>query len=170
MKVLYVCIILTLCLCGCTTTKYVPVETVRTQYVVADTTAIYDRLMRLFESLREKEMRSDSLVDRSKETVILNEQGDTTRHDKERTVYRSTNRERELEHKVTQQDSIINALRLQLQFQKTDSVAVPYPVERELTRWKRIRLSSWPWLAAALALCTAWLLRRPLLSLIRRLI
>lgn len=160
MKVLYVCIILTLCLCGCTTTKYVPVETVRTQYVVADTTAIYDRLMRLFESLREKEMRSDSLVDRSKETVILNEQGDTTRHDKERTVYRSTNRERELEHKVTQQDSIINALRLQLQSQKIDSVAVPYPVERELTRWERAKVDWGGWAMAAAAAAIAMALWR----------
>lgn len=165
MKVLYVCIILTLCLCGCTTTKYVPVETVRTQYVVADTTAIYDRLMRLFESLREKEMRSDSLVDRSKETVILNEQGDTTRHDKERTVYRSTNRERELEHKVTQQDSIINALRLQLQSQKIDSVAVPYPVERELTRWERTKVDwgGWAMAAAAAAIAVAlWRIKNKL--------
>ena len=80
-------------MCGCRT-RYVPVETVRTEYKEADTTAIYNSLLRIFESRKEKESRSDSLVDRMKETVVLNERGDTTRHDKERTVYKATAREK----------------------------------------------------------------------------
>lgn len=129
-----------LLLSGCTTTKYVPVETVRTEYREADTTAIYNRLLKLFESSREKETRSDSLVDRLKETVILKENGDTARHDRERIVYRATAHEKELERKVLQQDSVINALTLQLSSIKSDSTPMPYPVERQLTKWQQTKM------------------------------
>lgn len=127
-------------LCGCTTTKYVPMETVRAEYVESDTAAIYNRIGHLLESLRESEQRSDSLVDRYKETVVLNERGDTARHDRERITYRSTSREKELERQVAARDSIIRALRLRMASAKTDSVQVPYPVEKPLTRWQQAKM------------------------------
>lgn len=149
---------------SCTRTAYVPVETVRTEYAEADTAAIYDRLSRFFESMREKETRSDSIVDRSRETVVLNERGDTTRHDLERIIYRSTNREKELEHKVSEQDSIINALRLQLTSLKADSVQAPCPVERELSRWERVKMDAGGIALGAVAVIAVaavwWLVRR----------
>lgn len=126
-------------LCGCRT-QYIPRETVRTEYREADTTAIYNRLLKLFESRRERDSRSDSLVDRTKETVVLNEKGDTTRHDKERIVYRATRHEKELEQKVIEQDSIIEALKTELSSVKTDSIQVPYPVERKLTKWEKVKM------------------------------
>lgn len=121
-------------------TVYVPMESVRTEYKEADTTGIYNRLLRLFESRNQKEVRSDSLFDRTKETVILRENGDTARHDTERIVYRATNHEKELEQKLTEQDSIIQELRTQLSMQKTDSIQVPYPVERALTKWEKTKM------------------------------
>lgn len=127
-------------LCGCTTTRYVPVESVRTEYREVDTTAIYNRLLRLFESRRENTSRIDSLIDREKETVVLKENGDTARHDRERVVYVSSKREKELEHRVTEQDSVINALRTQLSSVKVDSIPVPYPVEKPLTRWQQAKM------------------------------
>ena len=42
-------------LSGCSPTKYVPVETVRTEYVNADTTGLYERMRSFFESQRLKE-------------------------------------------------------------------------------------------------------------------
>lgn len=144
-----------LLVCSCTTTKYLPVERVKTEYVEADTTAIYDRLMRMFESMRKTETRNDSLVDYGRETVVLNESGDTTRHDRERIVYRSTNREMELEQKVSTQDSIIDALRLQLTSVKSDSIPVPYPVERQLSRWERTKVDWGGWAMLALAVIIA---------------
>lgn len=127
-------------LTGCTTTKYVPVESVRTEYRDADTTAIYNRLLKFFESTREKETRSDSLFDREKETLVLKENGDTARRDRERIIYRSTNREKELETKVKEQDSTINNLRMQLVSIKADSIPIPYPVERELSKWEQAKM------------------------------
>ncbi len=125
---------------GCTRTIYKPVETVRTEYVEADTTGLYERMRSFFESQRLKETSSDSVIDRTKETVVLKENGDTARHDKERIVYVASHREKELEYKVQQQDSIIKTLRLQLASVKSDSVPVPYPVERELTKWEQTKM------------------------------
>lgn len=127
-------------LCGCAPAKYVPVETVRTEYIEADTAAIYNRLALLFESLRQSESRSDSLIDHTKETVVLKENGDTARHDRERIIYRATAREKELERMVRQQDSVINAIRAQLSSAKIDTIREPYPVEKELTRWQKAKM------------------------------
>lgn len=151
-------------LCGCTTTRYVPVESVRTEYREADTTAIYERLLRLFESRREKETRSDSLIDRTKETVVLTANGDTARHDRERVVYVSSKHERELEHRVTEQDSVINALRTQLSSVKADSIPVPYPVEKPLTRWQQTKMDfggmAMGGVAIAVCFAVVWLIRK----------
>lgn len=149
---------------SCTTTKYVPVETVRTEYREADTTAIYNRLLKLFESSREKETRSDSLVDRLKETVILKENGDTARHDRERIVYRATAHEKELERKVLQQDSVINALTLQLSSIKSDSTPMPYPVEKPLTKWQQTKMDlggiAIGAIVVVLCIAVVWLIRK----------
>lgn len=125
---------------GCTRKVYVPVESVRTEYREADTTAIFSRLLNIFESRKEKQSKSDSLVDRTKETIVLNEKGDTTRHDKEHTVYKSTQREKELEtENKTLRDSL-SVLNTRLESIKTDSVPSIVTVERELSKWEKAKM------------------------------
>ncbi len=157
-------VLLILLLCSGCKTRYVPVESVRTEYREADTAAIYERLRSYFESIYRKEVASDSVVDRQKETVVLKENGDTARHDRERIVYVSSRREKELEHKLTQRDSIIAALRLQLESIKADSIPVPYPVERELTRWERAKMDFGGMaigaVAAAVCVAVVWLVKK----------
>ena len=147
---------------GCTRKVYVPLETVRTEYIEADTTGLYEHMRRFFESQRLKETSSDSVIDRTKETVVLKENGDTARHDKERILYVASHREKELEHKVQQQDSTIKALRLQLASVKSDSIPVPYPVERELTKWERTKMdfggTAIGALAVAACVAVVWLI------------
>lgn len=149
---------------GCTSTKFVPVESVRTEYREADTTGIYDRLRSFLESQYRRESSSDSVIDRQKETVTLNENGDTARHDTERIVYVSSRRERELEHKIKQRDSVIDALRLRLAAVKVDSIPVPYPVERELSRWEQTKMGfggeAIVALAVILGAAVVWLVRK----------
>lgn len=140
MVIVFILFLLMCVMCGCKTTQYVPVETVRTEYKEADTTSIYNRLLAIFESRKEKESKSDSLVDRMKETVVINEQGDTSRHDKERIVYRSTAREKELDVENSMLRDSISVLTARLESEKLDSVPVPYLVERELTRWEKTKM------------------------------
>ena len=156
-------IVIMLCM-SCTRTVYEPVESVRTEYVNADTTGLYERMRNFFESQRFKETSSDSIIDRTKETVVLKENGDTARHDRERVVYVASHREKELEHKVQQQDSTIKALRLQLESVKSDSIPVPYPVERELTKWEQTKMDFGGFaigaIIAVVCIAVIWLIKK----------
>lgn len=125
---------------GCSRKVYVPVETVRTEYRDADTTAIFNRLLKIFESKREKEVKSDSLVDRTKEMVVLNEKGDTAKHYKTQYIYLSTNRETELESENKTIRDSLSVLNTRLESIKTDSVPVIVPVERELSKWEMAKM------------------------------
>lgn len=149
---------------GCTRKVYVPLETIRTEYIEADTTGLYERMRSFFESQRLKETSSDSIIDRTKETVVLKENGDTARHDKERMVYVASHREKELEYKVQQQDSTIKALRLQLESVKSDSIPVPYPVERKLTKWEQTKMDFGGFaigaIIAVVCIAVVWLIKK----------
>lgn len=161
---LLICVGIAVLLSSCTRTTYVPVESVRTEYVKADTTGLYERLRSYFESIYHRETSKDSVIDRSKETVVLKENGDTARHDKERIVYVSSRREKELEHKLAQRDSVIDALRMQLESVKSDSIPVPYPVEKKLTWWQQTKmdLGGVAIVAFVMIVCIAvvWLIRK----------
>ncbi len=54
--------------------------------------------------------------------------------------------------------------------EKPVAVEVPIEVERQPTWWEKMRLATWGWLAAIVALCAAWIFRTPLLTLLRRLL
>lgn len=129
---------------GCTTTKYVPVErtVTRIEYRDADTTAFMSRWRSLIESMRQTERTSDSVVDREKETVTLNDHGDTIGHYKERNTYVSSKREKELEHVISEKNDTLKELRTRLASVKGDSVYVekPVEVERPLTKWEQTKM------------------------------
>lgn len=151
-------------LCSCTRTVYEPVESVRTEYVAADTTAIYNRVLEMMERRNQSVAASDSVVDRQKVTVVINERGDTMRHDSERVLLKSSKRERELESQLKENNSLVASLRQQLIAAKVDSISVPYPVERRLTRWERAKMDfggiALGSLVAVICIATIWLVRR----------
>lgn len=142
---------------------HVPPE-IRTEYKEADTAAIYERARLLFEAMFRRDVSSDSVIDRQTEKVVLKENGDTARHDRERVIYVSSRREKELEHKLSQSDSIISALRLQLESVKADSIPVPYPVVRELSRWEQTKMDFGGFalggVAVAMCIAVVWLARK----------
>lgn len=157
-------VVVTVSLCGCTRTVYEPVERVHTEYVEADTMAIYDRLLRLFESRKEKETRSDSLIDREKETVVVNVQGDTVRLTRTRYVYVSSNREKELEVENKMLRDSLSVLNTRLVSIKADSIPVIVPVERKLSRWEQAKMdyggmALGAWLGV-LCIAVVWLIKK----------
>ena len=88
-------------LCGCTSTRYVPVETVRT------------------DSVRIIAMRTDSI--HILDSVVIDRGSDTIRIDRWRIMYRDRLRV----------DTLWRTER--------DSVCVPYPVEKQLTKWEQAK-------------------------------
>ncbi len=119
---------------GCrTATRYVPVESVRTEY--------RDRV--------QLQTHIDSVFQRDSVAVYIN--GDTVQITRWKDRLKYVNRE--------VHDTIVSV--------RTDSVAVPYPVEKELTRWQQTKMelggiAIGAAIALFIALCIAvvWLIKK----------
>ncbi|WP_290169960.1 hypothetical protein [uncultured Muribaculum sp.] len=158
-------LILTLALLSaCTTTKYVPVESVRTEYVHGDNSELLNVIKSLTERLHQKEQQVDSLMQSYRELLVLSDKGDTLRHDREKIVYRASHRESELEKLVESKNDSIRELLRQLESVKSDSIRVPYPVERKLSRWEQAKMDFGGMAIGATVLLVvfviAWLIKR----------
>ena len=102
MKRIIYAILLALVICSCTSVKYVPVETFRTEYKTRDS------------------IRHDSIYQR--DSVFYMVKGDTVYKYKEKYLYKYLF--------LNKTDTIL----------KIDSVQVPYPVEKRLTRWENVKI------------------------------
>lgn len=121
-----VTLVLALALCGCTTTRYVPVE----------------RVTHHTDTVRELAVRIDSMTVRDSVAVYMS--GDTVYMTKWRDRFRYS------ERIDTVYQSVADSIR----------VPQPYPVERKLTAWERVKQDAGGWALAAVAvLCiaVAWL-------------
>ena len=160
-----VLVMMLLCaLFGSCITKYVPVESVRTEYRDKDNTELLDVIKSLTERLHQKERQVDSLMQSHNERLVLNDKGDTLRHDRETIVYRSSHRERELEKLLESKNDSIRYLRQKLESIKADSIPIPYPVERQLSRWEQTKMDFGGFalggIAAVLCIAVVWLIRK----------
>ena len=113
-------------LASCSSVKYVPVETVRTEYRTRDS------------------IRYDSIYQR--DSVYLMFKGDTVYKYKEKYLYKYLF--------LNKTDTVI----------KTDSIQVPYPVERKLTKWQAIKIELGGWafgiIIAFALIIVGWLIYR----------
>lgn len=134
------CILIGILMQSCTATKYVPVESVRTERIEADTTKFMALINSLKEEIRRKESTSDSIIKVHKTDVTVNEHGDTTKEKELIYIYISHQQEQEYRHIIETQRDSINILNERLASQKTDSVQVPYPVEKELSKWEQTKM------------------------------
>ena len=163
-SIIIVAMLLCSLLGSCTTTKYVPVESVRTEYRDKDNTELLDVIKSLTERLHQKERQVDSLMQSHNERLVLNDRGDTLRHDRETIVYRSSHRETELEKLLESKNDSLRYLRQKLESIKADTIPVPYPVERSLTRWEQTKMDFGGFalggIAVALCIAVVWLIRK----------
>lgn len=152
-------------LSGCTRTIYTPVETVHTEYRDADTTRFTSLINELRERLSQKESIKESLTHKEKETVTLNEKGDTTKRDRLVFISIESQERSEYERTIESQQDSIEKLNVALSSVKVDSVRVPYPVERKLSRWEQAKqdaggLFLGGMIAAVIAAVILWIVRR----------
>lgn len=108
-----ICILISI-LYGCKSTKYIPIETVRTDSVYID------RYLR------------DSIYQRDSVYVNRWTAGDTVYQDK--VVWKYVYRDK------VKHDTVA--------ILRSDTVRVPYPVERQLTKWEQVRLNVGGWVIA----------------------
>ncbi len=149
---------------GCTPTRYVPVESVRTEYVGENSAELLNVINSLNERLAVKERQTDSLMHSRNERLVLSDRGDTLRHDTELTIYRASHREKELERLVESQRDSIRELTEQLESVKSDTIRVPYPVEKQLSRWEQTKMDFGGFalggVAVVLCIAVVWLIRK----------
>ena len=112
-------------------TQYIPVPTVSSHSVAADTSALLASVRSMIRTQSQKETTRDSAVDRSEQTVTVNERGDTVRLTRTRFVYVKSQREKDLELELSLRDSLIHILEAHITTLRSDSVATPVPVPVE---------------------------------------
>ena len=107
-NLLYIILLmLAICLTSCRSIKYVPVETVKTEYKTRDS------------------IRFDSIYEH--DSIFLFVKGDTVYKEKYKYLYKY--------QYLNRTDTVI----------KVDSVQVPYPVEKQLTRWQQMKIELGGW-------------------------
>lgn len=101
-RIYIICMLTLLSLAGCSPVRYVPIETVRTEYRMRDS------------------VRHDSIhvID----SVTMMQKGDTVYKEKYKYMYKYLF--------LNRTDTVISR----------DTVQVPYPVEKELTRWQSVKI------------------------------
>ena len=118
---LMACAIITL-LAGCRTTKYVPVENVRTEYK--------DRVVTVHDTVRDS-VRTFNNVYRH-DSMAVKMRGDTVFVDRWHTL-RLIKWEKATHKSNTVAGDSASSVGV-------DSVLVPYPVEQKLTKWERVKM------------------------------
>lgn len=118
---LIACTIITL-LAGCRTTKYVPVENVRTEYK--------DRVVTVHDTVRDSVLRHNDVYRHDSMAVMM--RGDTVFVDRWHTLRLIKWEKATHMSNTVAGDSASSA--------RVDSVRVPYPVERKLTKWERVKM------------------------------
>lgn len=118
-------ILLMSAICSCRSIQYVPIESKTT---VKDSLNIRDSLV-----AKEITNIKDSVITRDSVVVVLDDKGNVLRTElySQKEIYRDLKKDYyELQLKY---NSLLS--------QKTDSIPVPYPVEKQLTRWQSFKMS-----------------------------
>lgn len=147
---LFMCI--SLCLVGCKTrTEYVPVES---KVETRDSVVIRDSIVE-----RTVINKLDSTVIKDSTVIILDDKGNVIRTE----LYREKEHFRELDvdYRILQArfDSLLS--------EKSKTIAVPYPVEKQLTRWQQFKMDVGGYALGlsliagiiGLSYCVRWLIR-----------
>ena len=151
-------------LCGCSHRTYVPLQSVRTDTVYMarkDSVHVRDSLVeRRIVNIRDSVAVHDSVV------IVKDERGEV----KERLIVRYRDRWHAAEDNLSLQRQIdrYKASNDSLRAARRDSVAVPVPVEKKLTKWQKFKMDVGGWaigalsavLIAACAYVLMWLARR----------
>lgn len=153
--------VVTFLLLGCSprTVPY-PVETVRIERVEADTAKFMALINSLKDEIESRERTTDSIVREHKKEVTVNEHGDTTKEKELIYIYISHQQEQDFRRIIESQHDSINSLNTRLASVKTDSIPVPYPVERKLTKWEQTKLELGGWATGGLivaVIAVVWL-------------
>lgn len=118
-------ILLTSAICSCRSQQYIPTES-KTQ--VKDSVNIRDSIV-----TKEVINQKDSVVTRDSVVIVLDDNGNVLRKElyQQKEIYKDM--QKEYTNLLSKYNSLLS--------EKTDSIQVPYPVEKQLTRWESFKMS-----------------------------
>lgn len=122
------CILIGILMQGCTSTKYIPVESVTSRTDTVYSVKVRVDSVKSIERVYETDNRYDSVA------PILDSLNRVIGWDRYHFREVTKINHRETERLKAQVDSLTKVA------EKKDSVAVPYPVERPLTKWERTKM------------------------------
>lgn len=126
---------------SCTTVKYVPVETIRTETIVKTDSTEINRLLK--ELAEVKQTLSSVTVEKIEQTTthVVNENGDTISTNTERNKEVVTNNTNTVETNRTVSDKETKDVNSNYLKEKTDTVTNIIEVEKELTAWQKFKIN-----------------------------
>ena len=119
-------ILLASAVCSCSRVQYVPLPSVSQ---VKDSVNLIDSV-----SMRYKEVKVDSVRIKDSTVIVQDKDGNIIMEK----YYRETERYRSLENDYNELKRRYESLKAE----KRDSVPVPYPVEKELSRWQKLKMDA----------------------------
>lgn len=144
--IVLLCVVITV-LAGCTRQVYVPMPSI--------SATLNDHTGNVFDLERDREREQVRESFKSDTRVTVNDSGDTLRTDT-KIIYI---RDRELERENERLRAIVDSMKSI----RHDSVPVPYPVEKKLTRWESVKIDVGGFAIVAVAVVVAvsviWLVR-----------
>lgn len=117
------CAIISL-LAGCSTTRYVPVESVRTEYK--------DRIVAVHDTVTDAQLKHNDTY--RHDSTAVSQHGDSVKIEHWHTTVIKIIENNSHGTSKTVADSSAAA--------RVDSVKVPYPVERKLTKWEQVKMDT----------------------------
>lgn len=129
-----------LLLCSCSSAKYMPLETVRTDSVNTVYTSMLSEIRTLVESMRHTSESRDTLIIRDSVLMVVNQQGDVVYKERKSEKEKSHSQQELIETMRLYYDSIINEQRQSIAMLYDKISNIPLPVEKRLTWWEKTKM------------------------------
>lgn len=152
------------CLSGGCSAKNLPLtERHETVSVNTETVTDNDKLREMLQMLIEGTFRSDSVYWFIRERIVLNEKGDTVRHDTESHRNHDSHSDHGIMGVMATRDSSGTSHSASVASIKENDTTIPIPVEQQLSWWEKTRMQLGDVLIgiaiAALSVIVIWLVR-----------
>lgn len=139
-------------LSSCRCIRYVPIEKIKTEYVYVNQKDSTKEEQSHKETEKEKHVTNTHTEERDSSATTLDQQGNIIKQ--ENWHWRNTTNTEYIEREKVLQDSlkILHNRLDSLASEKVDSIPVPYPVEKKLSKWEQIKIDLGGWMVGFIIL------------------
>ena len=139
-------------LSSCRSIKYLPIEKIKTEYVYVNQKDSTKNEQSHKETEKEKHVTNTHTEERDSSATTLDQQGNVIKQ--ENWHWRNTTNTEHIEREKVLSDSIkhLHNKLDSIAAEKVDSIPVPYPVEKKLSKWEQIKIDLGGWMVGFIIL------------------